>query len=42
MYKWIQKGMYTSKNPEKQMELFGELPTLEEAVKRYCNDKGLV
>jgi uncharacterized protein YbjT (DUF2867 family) len=42
MYKWIQKGMYISKNPGKQMELFGELPTLEEAVKRYCNDKGLV
>jgi len=42
MIKWIGAGVYTSKNTQKQKELFGDLPTIEEAVKRYCKDRGLI
>lgn len=40
--KWIDKGIYISKNPQRQKELFGELPTVEESVRQYCIDKGLI
>ena len=39
---WIRKGGYVSRETQKQKDLFGELPTIEEAVARYCRDKGLV
>jgi uncharacterized protein YbjT (DUF2867 family) len=39
---WIRKGGYVSRNTQKQRDLFGEPPTIEEAVARYCQDKGLV
>jgi uncharacterized protein YbjT (DUF2867 family) len=39
---WIRKGGYVSREPQKQKELFGEPPTIDEAVARYCRDKGLV
>ena len=39
---WIRKGGYVSHESQKQKDLFGELPTIEEAVARYCRDKGLV
>jgi uncharacterized protein YbjT (DUF2867 family) len=42
MIKWIKTGVYKSKNTQKQKELFSDLPTVEEAVKRYCRDKKLV
>ena len=42
MIKWIDKGIYISKNPQRQKELFGELPTVEESVRQYCIDKGLI
>jgi hypothetical protein len=42
MMKWMRTGVYTSKNTQKQKELFGDLPTIEEAVRRYCRDRGLV
>jgi uncharacterized protein YbjT (DUF2867 family) len=42
MMKWIGSGVYTSKNTQKQKELFGDLPTIEEAVRRYCKDRNLV
>jgi uncharacterized protein YbjT (DUF2867 family) len=42
MVKWINTGVYVSKNTEKQKRLFGDLPSIEEAVKRYCKDKGLI
>jgi len=42
MIKWIKTGVYKSKNTQKQKELFSELPTVEEAVRRYCMDKKLV
>jgi uncharacterized protein YbjT (DUF2867 family) len=42
MVKWIETGAYKSKNTEKQKELFSDLPTVEEAVWRYCSDKKLV
>lgn len=42
MIKWIDKGIYISTNPQKQKELFGELPTPEQSVREYCLDKGLI
>jgi uncharacterized protein YbjT (DUF2867 family) len=39
---WIRKGGYVSRDTQKQKELFGNLPTIEEAVARYCRDKGLI
>ena len=39
---WIRKGGYVSRDTQKQKDLFGEPPTIEEAVARYCRDKGLV
>ena len=42
MLKWIKTGVYKSKNTQKQKELFSDLPTVEEAVKRYCKDKNLI
>jgi uncharacterized protein YbjT (DUF2867 family) len=42
MIKWIRSGAYTSKNIERQKKLFGDLPTLEEAVERYCKDRKLI
>lgn len=41
MIKWMNTGAYVSKNPQRQQELFGDLPTVEEAVMRYCRDRGL-
>lgn len=42
MIKWIDTGVYVSKNPQRQRELFGELPTVEESVRQYCRDRGLI
>lgn len=42
MIKWIDTGDYISKNPQRQKDLFGDLPTVEEAVMRYCRDRGLI
>jgi len=42
MIKWIDTGVYISKNPQRQKELFGELPTVEESVFEYCRDKKLI
>jgi len=42
MIKWINTGIYISKNTTKQKELFGELPTVEESVRHYCSDRGLI
>jgi uncharacterized protein YbjT (DUF2867 family) len=42
MIKWISTGIYCSKNTQKQKDLFSDLPTVEEAVKRYCSDKKLI
>src|SRR6202035_3145005 len=39
---WIRKGGYVSRDTEKQKNLFGEAPTCEDAVLRYCRDKGLL
>ncbi len=38
---WLRKGEYVSRDPQKQKRLFGDLPSLEEIVTRYCRDKGL-
>lgn len=40
--RWLRGGGYVSRDPHKQQELFGDLPTIEETVARYCRDKGLV
>jgi uncharacterized protein YbjT (DUF2867 family) len=42
MVKWVNTGQYVSKNTQKQKDLFGDLPTIEEAVGRYCKDNGLL
>ncbi|MCF2443258.1 NAD(P)H-binding protein [Dyadobacter sp. CY345] len=42
MIKWIDTGVYISKNPQRQKELFGELPTAQESVRQYCLDRGLI
>ena len=39
---WIRKGGYVSHDPQKQKDLFGEPPMIDDAVARYCRDKGLV
>jgi uncharacterized protein YbjT (DUF2867 family) len=39
---WLRGGGYVSRDPQRQKNVFGELPTVEEAVGRYCRDKGLV
>jgi uncharacterized protein YbjT (DUF2867 family) len=39
---WIRKGGYVSHGSQKQKDLFGELPTIEDSVARYCRDKGLI
>jgi uncharacterized protein YbjT (DUF2867 family) len=38
---WIRKGGYISRDRKKQEDLFGDLPTIEDSVARYCRDKGL-
>ena len=40
--KWLRGGGYVSRDPQRQRSLFGELPTVQEAVARYCRDKNLV
>ena len=40
---WVRKGGYVShEDSEKQRNLFGELPSIEESVIRYCRDRGLI
>lgn len=39
--KWLRTGDYVSRDPQKQKRLFGELPSVEETVTRYCRDKRL-
>jgi uncharacterized protein YbjT (DUF2867 family) len=39
---WIRKGGYVSHENQKQKDLFGELPTIDDSVARYCRDKGLI
>ncbi len=39
MINWVKTGAYVSKNTQRQKELFGDLPTIEEAVARFCKDK---
>jgi uncharacterized protein YbjT (DUF2867 family) len=39
---WIRKGGYVSHERQKQKDLFGEPPTIEDSVARYCRDKGLI
>jgi len=42
MRKWVGTGVYVSRDPSVQKELFGELPTVEDAVRRYCRDRALI
>ncbi|MGB7566659.1 MAG: NmrA family NAD(P)-binding protein [Chitinivibrionales bacterium] len=42
MAKWMGSGVYTSKNTQRQKELFDDLPSIEEAVRRYCTDRKLI
>src|SRR5690606_23762417 len=38
MIKWVNTGEYVSKNTQRQKQLFGDLPSIEEAVRRYVQD----
>ena len=38
---WIRKGGYVSRDTQKQKTLFGDPPTIDDVVARYCRDKGL-
>jgi hypothetical protein len=38
---WIRKGGYASRDVQKRKHLFGEPAKPEDAVARYCRDKGL-
>lgn len=38
---WLRKGGYVSRDRRKQTQLFGEPPSIESAVTRYCRDRGL-
>lgn len=42
MVKWVNGGQYVSKETQRQKKLFGDLPTIEEAVSRYCRESGLI
>ncbi|AYB33533.1 SDR family oxidoreductase [Chryseolinea soli] len=42
MVKWVNTGVYVSRNTERQKKLFGDLPTIEEAITRYCRDRHLI
>jgi hypothetical protein len=42
MIKWVNTGVYVSKNTQRQKQLFGDLPTIEEAVSRYARDNKLI
>jgi hypothetical protein len=42
MIKWMKLGIYVSRNTERQRQLFGDLPSVEEAARRYCADRKLV
>ncbi len=42
MVNWVKSGAYVSKNTQRQKELFGDLPTIEEGVARYCRDRNLI
>jgi uncharacterized protein YbjT (DUF2867 family) len=42
MVKWVNTGVYVSKDTSRQQKLFGDLPTIEEAVRRYAKDKKLI
>jgi hypothetical protein len=39
--KWVRKGGYISRDPRKQIDLFGVPPTMDEAVARYCEETGV-
>lgn len=40
--RWLRQGGYVSRDPMRQKSLFGELPTIEETVARYAQDKRLL
>ena len=42
MSKWVSTGVYVSRDTERQKKLFGDLPTVEEGVRRFCMEKGLI
>lgn len=42
MIKWVGTGEYVSRDTESQKQLFGDLPTIDEGVTRYCRDRNLI
>ncbi|MFZ4620914.1 MAG: SDR family oxidoreductase [Bacteroidota bacterium] len=42
MIRWIKKGIYISSDTKSQKDLFSDLPTVEEAVRRYSKDRKLI
>lgn len=37
--RWLRKGAYVNRDTRKQQELFGDVPTIDDVVARYCRDK---
>jgi uncharacterized protein YbjT (DUF2867 family) len=42
MIRWIKTGIYVSSDTKRQKELFSDLPSVEEAVRRYSKDRKLI
>ena len=42
MIRWIKTGIYVSSDTMRQKELFSDLPSVEEAVRRYSKDRNLM
>jgi uncharacterized protein YbjT (DUF2867 family) len=42
MVRWIEAGHYVSRNPERQTQAFGAPPGLDDVLRRFCVDRGLL
>ena len=42
MISWIEGGSYIASSTKVQMEAFREVPTVDQAVRRYCEDRNLI
>jgi uncharacterized protein YbjT (DUF2867 family) len=42
MVRWIEAGNYVSRNPQRQREAFGEPPAIDDVLRRFCLERGLL
>ncbi len=42
MIRWIEGGGYVASSTTAQMDAFGQVPTGDDAVRRYCEDRNLI